>query len=100
MPISLYNKSDFITDSFKLAQSGYSFLLPSIASGIGQNELSSLKELENDVLKLRDVLLPLSSAYTQSSSSGEVGAPEKKLEEKSEKTIQNEDSLDRQGGSE
>lgn len=100
LPISLYNKSDFITDSFKLAQSGYSFLLPSIAAGIGQNELSSLKELENDVLKLRDVLLPLSSAYTQSSSSGEVGAPEKKLEEKSEKTIQNEDSLDRQGGSE
>ena len=44
-------------------------------------------------------LIPLSSAYTQSAGSGEVGAPAKKVEEKSPKTIQNEDSLDRQGGS-
>lgn len=100
LPLSLYNKSDFITDTLKLAQSGYSFLLPSIASGINQNELSSLKSLENDVLKLEEILRPLSSSYTQSSSSGEVGAPEKDLEDKAEKTIQNEDALDHQGGSE
>lgn len=110
LPLSLYNKKDFITDSFKLAQSGYSFLLPSVASGISQYELSSLKELENDVLKLGEVLQPLNSAYTQSSAeqviraeeegTGEVGAPEKPIEEKAIKTIQNEESLDRQGGSE
>lgn len=98
LPVSLYNQSDFITDAFKLAQSGFSFLVPCVAAGISQNELVSLKELENDVLKLGDILIPLSSSYTQSS--GEVGAPEKDLEDKSEKTIQNEDSLDRQGGSE
>jgi len=98
LPVSLYNRSDYITDTFKLAQSGYSFLVPCVAAGIGQNELTSLKELENDVLELDEILKPLSSSYTQPS--GEVGAPEKKLEEKSEKTIQNEDSLDRQGGSE
>lgn len=100
LPLSLYNKSDFISDTLKLAQSGYSFLLPSIASGISQNELSNIKSLENDVLKLKDLLQPLSSSYTQSAGDGEVGAPEKDLEDKAEKTIQNEDSLDHQGGSE
>lgn len=98
LPISYYNDSDFITDTFKLAQSGYSFILPALATGISQRELTNIKSLENDVLKLTDMLIPLSSAYTQSS--GEAGAPEKKLEDKSEKTIQNEDSLDQQGGSE
>ena len=84
----------------KLAQSGYSFLLPAIASGINQRELTSLKSLENDVLKLGDILTPLSSSFTQSSSSGEgAGRPEKKLEEKSQKTIQNEDAINNQGGS-
>jgi hypothetical protein len=66
-------------------------------------ELKNLKELESDVLKLEEVLVPLSSSFTQSSSSsesdGERGAPEKALEEKSEKTIMNEDAIDHQGGS-
>ena len=41
----------------------------------------------------------LSSSYTQSSSDNKAGAPEKSPEEKAPKTIQNEESLDRQGGS-
>lgn len=95
LPISLYNQSDFITDSFKLAQSGYSYLLPAIAMGMSQREIVNIKDLENDVLNLQEKFVPLSSAYTQSN--GQVGAPEKKLEDKSEKTIQNEDAIDRQG---
>lgn len=101
LPVSLYNQSDYISDTFKLAQSGYSYLQVAAAAGLSQNELRNIKSLENDVLKLRDILIPLSSAYTESASdSKEVGAPEKKLEEKAVKTIQNEESLDRQGGSE
>jgi hypothetical protein len=50
-------------------------LLPAIALGINQRDLSNLKDLENDVLKLREKLIPLMSSYTQS---GEVGAPAKK----------------------
>ena len=98
MPISYYDTSDYITDSFKLAQSGYSFLLPSLALGITQKDLINLKSLENDTLKmLEDVLLPLSSAYTQGSGTGKVGRPELSPEEKSVKTIQNEQSLDNGG---
>ena len=95
LPISLYNRSDYITDTLKLAQSGYSFLLPALASGLSQRELINIKSLENDVLKLNEVLIPLSSSYTQSSN--EVGAPEKKDEDKAVKTIQNEDAIDHQG---
>lgn len=99
LPISYYNQSDYITDTFKLAQSGYSFLLPALGAGLGQKALSNVKELENDLLELHTKLLPLSSAYTQSASSGEVGRPKLAEEDKSIKTIQNEESLDHQGGS-
>lgn len=97
LPISYYNQSDFITDALKLAQSGYSYLLPGIALGLSQQQMVNVKNLENDVLKLQDLFIPLSSSYTQST--GKVGAPEKDLEDKSPKTIQNEDAIDRQGGS-
>ena len=93
LPVTWYNVSDYITDTLKLAQSGYSFLIPSVAAGVSQKDLMNLKELENKVLKLRDVLLPLESSYTQS---GEVGAPEKDLEDKAPKTLQNEESLNKQ----
>jgi hypothetical protein len=94
-PLSLYNKDDFITESLKLAQSGYSYLVPAVAAGLSQREIVNVKDLENDVLNLRDKFIPLQTSYTESS--GEVGAPEKKLEDKSEKTIKNEDAIDRQG---
>ena len=100
LALTEYNKSDFIKDSLKLAQSGYSFLLPGIASGLSQRELVNIKDLENKELKLAEKLIPLESSYTQSAKTGEVGAPEKKLEDKAAKTIQNEDAIDRQGGSE
>ena len=103
LPITYYNESTYITDSFKLAQSGYSFILPALALGMSQKDLINVKDLENTLLKLGDKLKPLNSAYTQSSNSStanEVGAPEKEADEKSPKTIQNEESLDKQGGSE
>lgn len=95
LPISYYDTSEFITDSFKLAQSGYSFLIPSLALGITQKDLVNLKNLENNALKLLENLIPLSSAYTQSS--GQVGRPALPTEEKASKTIQNEQSLDNGG---
>ena len=99
-PITYYNDSDFITDSFKLAQSGYSFLLPSLALGLSQKDLINIKELENDVLDLPSRLIPLQSAYTQSGSGEGPGRPTLPNDKKSAKTIANERSLDAQGGAE
>lgn len=95
LPITYYNADKFADTSFKLASSGYSFLMPALAMGISQKDLSNLKDLENDVLNLKEKLLPLTSSYTQNSE-GSAGAPKKEGEEKSDKTIQNEESLDNQ----
>lgn len=98
LPVTWYNQSDYIIDAFKLSQSGYSFLVPSIALGINQRDLIDVKALENDVLKLTEVLIPLSSAYTQSAKDGgdnAGGAPEKSVEEKAETTVQEEESAER-----
>ena len=99
LPITYYNDDKYMESTFKLANTGYSFLLPALAMGLSQKDLGNIKDLENDVLKLSDKLKPLSSSYTQSSSDNKAGAPEKTPEEKAPKTIQNEESLDRQGGS-
>ena len=95
LPVTYYNQSEFITDSLKLAQSGYSFLLPSAAIGLGQRELLGIKELENEVLVLREKLIPLASSYTES---GEAGRPTKTAEQKAPSTIVKEESINKQGG--
>jgi hypothetical protein len=59
-----------------------------------QRELSSLKDLENDVLVLKDKLIPLSTSYTET---GNVGRPVKDAQDKSAKTVANEESLDKGG---
>lgn len=99
LPITYYNESDYLTDAFKIAQSGYSFLLPSIAMGITQADLSGLKDLENDYLKLGEKLKPLMSAYTQSGQTGdEGGRPTKKDDQKAERTIEDIEGANDQGG--
>ena len=77
-----------------MANSGYSFLLPALAMDISQRDLNDIKSLENDVLKLKEKLQPLSTAYTET---GNVGRPEKDAQDKSAKTIANEKSLDNGG---
>lgn len=73
--------------------------MPAIAAGLSQSDLCNIKALENDVLKLSDLLIPLSTAYTQSGDVSDVGgAPKKEEDEKSPRTIENEKSLDNQGG--
>ena len=94
LPITWYDESEYITNTLKLAQSGYSFLLPAIAMGLSQKDLSNLKDLENEALKLSEKLIPLESSYTQSSNA--VGRPALNLEDKSPKTLQNEESLNKQ----
>lgn len=97
LPVGNQNEDKYIDTAFKLASSGYSLLTPAVAAGFSQKDILSIKDLENSVLKLSDKLIPLSSAYTQSSS-GEGGRPTKEQQDKAEKTIENETSLDNQTG--
>ena len=76
LPLTHYNRKEFLDDAFKLAQSGYSFLLPAIASGLNQREIVNIKSLENEVLKLNEQFIPLSSSYTQSGSTTEKNEEE------------------------
>lgn len=97
LPVSIYTDKDYVDELFKLAQSGYSFVMPAVAMGISQRELISLKELENDVLELGEQLIPLASSYTQSGTQSEgsgAGRPEKEASEKSPKTEANEKAID------
>lgn len=95
LDVSHYNEKQYIENSFKLASSGYSFLLPALAMGMNQSDFSNIKSLENDILKLDKKLKPLQSSYTQSGS-GSPGAPAKEAGEKSERTLENEKS--KEGG--
>ena len=100
LPITYYNVSKYIDTTFKLAQSGYSYLLPALASGMSQKEFGNIKDLENNLLKLEEKLVPLHSAHTEAgNTTGQVGRPKKSLDEMSEKTAANQESLDKGGSS-
>ena len=123
LPVTYHNYDKYVDTSFKLVGSGYSFLMPAIAMGLSQKDLGNIKDLENDVLLLGKKLIPPSTSYTQTSSeqdgdgtsngddednSGQGnpvvtdtdkgGRPKKESSEKADKTIENEKSLDKNGG--
>lgn len=74
LPVSNYNKDDFVSKAKDLAAFGYPFLTPVSGYGLDQTSLADLKTLENDVLELDEVLKPLQSAYTQSGKTNAVTA--------------------------
>jgi hypothetical protein len=92
LPISHYNTKEYIENTYKLASAGYSFLLPALASGLTQKDTVDVKILENELLELEKLFTPLRLGSTQS---GDGGAPAKSNENKSDKTIKNQN-----GGSE
>ena len=65
LPISYYNTDEYASRAKELAAFGYSFLTPILSTGLDQTNLGNLKELENELLELDEVLKPLQSAYTQ-----------------------------------
>lgn len=96
-PVCEQNRKEFVDTSFKLAQSGYSALMPAVAMGFSQRDIANVKNLENDVLNLTDKLVPLNSSYTQSSSDKVAGAPKKDDSEKAPQTLKNDESANNTG---
>ena len=66
LPLSYYNSEDYTSHAKELAAFGYAFLPPILSTGIDQTDLVALKDLENDLLNLDEILKPLQSSYTQS----------------------------------
>lgn len=66
LPLSNYNSKVYTTRAKELATLGYSFFTPILSTGLNQNNLADLKELENELLNLDDILKPLQTSYTQS----------------------------------
>lgn len=101
LPITVNNKQKIQGQYFRGAQYGYSKIYAGVALGIKQRNLTSLVTFENDYLNLTETMIPLMSSYTSNTSAGasskspesddkKVGRPELSTEEKSAKTIQNE----------
>ena len=104
LPITHQNETKYIDGSYKLATAGYSLIVPALAQGLNQKDLVNIKDLENDVLKLTDRLLPPKTSCTDGlEQDNEGGRPTKEAGEKRDQTIKNEESIEKsktQGGSE
>ena len=103
LPVTYQNESKYIDANYKLANSGYSLVVPALAQGLSQKDLVNLKDLENDVLRLTEKLVPPKTSFTSTGEDSEGGRPEKDADEKKDQTIKNEESIEKsktQGGSE
>lgn len=107
---TIYNYKDIAKLYKEQATLGYSKLLPQIALGQSQSSILATAYFENEILKLADLMIPLQSSNTQSGKAEEAsattsknvakaegestsGRPEKTDDQKSEKTIQNKESM-------
>lgn len=106
-----YNYKDLSKLYKEQTQIGYSKMLPQIALGHSQSFILNSVHFENEVLNLSQVMIPplmsstmsgedilgktnqSSSNKSQNTSNGNTGRPEKADDEKSEKTIQNKESM-------
>lgn len=99
LPISYYNSADYTSRAKDLAAFGYSFLTPILSTGIDQTNLADLKDLENELLNLDEVLKPLQSAYTQSGKTNAITAAATKAantQQKEEKHNQEEEEEEKE----
>lgn len=93
---TIYNYADYYSKYKELVQLGYPKELPMLTLGIPQSSLLAMLYFENGVLHLPDKLIPPKSSNTMSSNdsiSDKKGRPEAENEDKSEKTIQNRESM-------
>ena len=106
---TIYNYKELAKMYKEQTQLGYSKMLPQIALGQSQSSVLANAFFENDILDLVNVFIPPMSSNTmsvdvlnnlgsqkagnQDTGTDNVGRPEKPDDEKSEKTIQNRESM-------
>lgn len=101
---TIYNYQDLAKLYKEQTQLGYSKMLPQIALGQSQSSVLANAHFENDILDLVNVFIPplmsstmnadvLDKTGSNASGNGEAGRNELPDDEKSEKTIANEESM-------
>jgi hypothetical protein len=98
---TIYNYQEMAKLYKEQTQLGYSKMLPQIALGQSQSSILANAYFENTILDLVNVFIPPLSSNTMNADAiasmkggnGEVGRKEKPDDEKSEKTIQNKESM-------
>lgn len=99
LPTTIYNYKDMAKLYKEQTSLGYSKWLPQIALGQSQSFILDTAKFENEILQLTNIFIPPMSSNTMSAASAgkggdqETGRPEKADDEKSEKTIQNRESM-------
>lgn len=104
LPISHYNRKEMSDLFLKGAQYGYSKFYAGAALGIKQSDLIALTMVENEFLDLDARMIPLQSSHTtansvtasrasNNTSTDEGGRPAQELDETSEKTVENKESM-------
>ena len=111
LPTTVYNYKELSKMYKEQAQLGFSLMLPQVALGQSQASILATAKFENEVLKLTELLTPPQSSNTVSAKGGKdngnggnksgnaaqedkkAGRQEKPDDEKSEKTIQNRESM-------
>ena len=102
LPTTIYNYKELAKLYKEQTQLGYSKMLPQIALGQSQSAILANAYFENDILDLVNILIPPLMSSTMNAdvlnkkasgnSQGESGRPRKTDDQKSPKTLQNEES--------
>lgn len=98
LPTTAYNYKDLSKLYKEQMQTGFSKVLPQLALGISQSSILATNYFENDILNLAEKFIPpltsntIGSKDVVGSEDNKGGRPEKEADEKSEKTILNEES--------
>jgi hypothetical protein len=90
LPVGQYNVKDYQAQALNAAQYGYSFIIPSIAMGLEQNQLFDIKSVETKVLKMHELLVPLQSSHTMSDKNKSNSSTSSKLTEEEQKQAEKE----------
>lgn len=95
LPITNFNKSDFINRELKAAQFSISNKIRlAVSLGLDQSEVSDMAFLENEVLGLHELWIPLSSSHTSPGGESENVINDGKGKPNKETTNQNSDGGD------
>lgn len=94
LDVTIFNQEEMIKIYKEQATLGYSKLLVNIATGLNQAEFPGMLDLENNILKLGEIMIPLQSSYAPTKQDSkaptpEGGRPEKAETEKADGTIEN-----------